>query len=87
MLQAWTGEPFEWRGRTVVVTPKPATEPHPMVFVGGGVPAAARRAARLRLPMLPMNTDQSVRDAYFEEAERVGYQGFLIARPARRSCT
>ena len=59
--EAWTGEAFEWRGRTIMVTPKPATEPHPMVLVGGGVPAAARRAARLRLPMLPMNTDQSVR--------------------------
>jgi alkanesulfonate monooxygenase SsuD/methylene tetrahydromethanopterin reductase-like flavin-dependent oxidoreductase (luciferase family) len=78
MKEAWTGEPFDWRGRSVVVTPKPATQPHPMVFVGGGVPAAARRAARLRLPMLPMNTDQSVRDAYFEEAKRVGYEGFLI---------
>ena len=25
LLQAWQGEPFEWRGRTVTVTPKPAT--------------------------------------------------------------
>jgi len=79
MKEAWTGEPFEWRGRTVVVTPKPASDPHPMVFVGGGVAAAARRAARLRLPMLPMNTDQSVRDAYYDEAKKVGYDGFLIA--------
>jgi alkanesulfonate monooxygenase SsuD/methylene tetrahydromethanopterin reductase-like flavin-dependent oxidoreductase (luciferase family) len=78
MLQAWTGEPFEWEGRTVTVTPKPASLPHPMVLVGGGVPAAARRAARLRLPMLPMNTDQIVRDAYAEESERVGYRGFLV---------
>jgi alkanesulfonate monooxygenase SsuD/methylene tetrahydromethanopterin reductase-like flavin-dependent oxidoreductase (luciferase family) len=78
MLQAWSGEPFEWQGRTVTVTPKPASQPHPMVLVGGGVPAAARRAARLRLPMLPMNTDQSVRDAYAEESKRVGYRGFLV---------
>ena len=61
--------------RTSCVTPKPATEPHPMLFVGGGVPAAARRAARLRLPMFPMNTDQSVRDAYFDEAKKIGYRG------------
>ena len=78
LLEAWKGEPFEWRGRTVTVTPKPATLPHPMVLVGGGVPAAARRAARLRLPMLPMNTDQVVRDAYAEEGKRVGYKGFVV---------
>lgn len=78
ILEAWKGEPFEWRDRVVVVTPKPASLPHPMVLVGGGVPAAARRAARLRLPMLPMNTDQVVRDAYEEESKRVGYKGFLV---------
>ena len=78
MLRAWSGEPFEWQGRRVTVTPRPATLPHPMVLVGGGVPAAARRAARLHLPMLPMNTDQVVRDAYAEESERVGYRGFLV---------
>ncbi|MDQ1467762.1 MAG: hypothetical protein QOH10_2177, partial [Actinomycetota bacterium] len=27
MLQAWSGEPFEWQGRTVTVTPKPASQP------------------------------------------------------------
>ncbi len=78
MLRAWSGEPFEWQGRRVTVTPRPATLPHPMVLVGGGVPAAARRAARLHLPMLPMNADQVVRDAYAEESERVGYRGFLV---------
>jgi alkanesulfonate monooxygenase SsuD/methylene tetrahydromethanopterin reductase-like flavin-dependent oxidoreductase (luciferase family) len=78
MLEAWKGEPFEWRGRKIVVTPKPASQPHPMVLVGGGVPAAARRAARLRLPMLPMNTDQVVRDAYKDEGEKVGYRGLVV---------
>ena len=76
--EAWTGEPFDWRGRTVIVTPKPATEPHPMVLIGGGVPAAARRAARLRLPMMPMNSDESVRDAYDDEASKLGYRGFVV---------
>src|SRR5919202_7145849 len=32
MRRAWTGEPFEWRGRTIRVTPRPFTEPHPMVL-------------------------------------------------------
>ena len=47
-----------------------------MVLVGGGVPAAG--AARLRLPMLPMNTDQVVRDAYVDEGEKVGYRGLVV---------
>ena len=29
LKQAWTGEPFEWQGRTVVVTPKPASAAAP----------------------------------------------------------
>ena len=61
MLQAWTGEPFEWRGRTITVTPKPFTQPHPTLLIGGGVEAAARHAARLRLPMMPMNEDSAAR--------------------------
>ncbi|GIU88180.1 MAG TPA: LLM class flavin-dependent oxidoreductase [Candidatus Tectomicrobia bacterium] len=81
MLRAWTGEPFEWRGRTIRVTPRPVTQPHPTVLMGGGVPAAARRAARLRLPMLPMNTDESVVAAYHDEARRVGFDGGFVMVP------
>src|SRR5438876_8520321 len=33
MRQAWTGEPFTWRGRTIRVTPKAAAPP--MVLDGG----------------------------------------------------
>jgi alkanesulfonate monooxygenase SsuD/methylene tetrahydromethanopterin reductase-like flavin-dependent oxidoreductase (luciferase family) len=81
VLQALTGEPFEWQGRTVRVTPAAVSDPRRMVFVGGGAPAAARRAARLRLPMLPMNTDQAVRDAYFDEATKIGFEGGLVLEP------
>ena len=69
-------------GREVLVTPRPVTQPHPMLFVGGGVPGAARRAARLRLPMMPMNTDPELPIAYAEEAERVGYEGGFVMHPA-----
>ncbi|MGY1578757.1 LLM class flavin-dependent oxidoreductase [Streptomyces sp. MN13] len=50
LLRAWTGEEFAYRGRTVRVTPRPFTEPHPLLLVGGSSRAAARRAARLGLP-------------------------------------
>lgn len=53
LLRAWTGEPFSYRGRTVRVTPRPYTEPHPLLLVGGSSKAAARRAARLGLPFFP----------------------------------
>ncbi len=81
VLEALQGEPFEWRGRDVVVTPKPITDPKHMLFVGGGVPAAARRAARLRLSMFPMNDDQSVRDAYFDEAKKIGFESGFVLEP------
>ncbi|MCH2172858.1 LLM class flavin-dependent oxidoreductase [Myxococcota bacterium] len=42
---AFTGEPFEWKGRRCHVTPKP--DPVPPILLGGGSKAAARRAARI----------------------------------------
>ncbi len=44
---AWTGEPFEFRGRTVTVRPAPFREPRPPIFLGGASAGAARRAARI----------------------------------------
>jgi alkanesulfonate monooxygenase SsuD/methylene tetrahydromethanopterin reductase-like flavin-dependent oxidoreductase (luciferase family) len=81
VLRALTGQPFEWQGRQVRVTPAAVTDPRNMFFVGGGVAAAARRAARLHLSMFPMNTDQSVRDAYFDEAKKVGFEGGMVLEP------
>jgi alkanesulfonate monooxygenase SsuD/methylene tetrahydromethanopterin reductase-like flavin-dependent oxidoreductase (luciferase family) len=78
---ALTGETFEWQGRTIQSTPASITPPENLLFVGGGVPAAARRAARLHLPMFPMNTDAAVRDAYYEEAKRVGFDRPFLIEP------
>jgi len=44
---AWTGEPFEFRGRTVTVRPRPYRDPRPPIFLGGSSEGAARRAARI----------------------------------------
>ncbi len=51
LRQAWTGLPFEWRGRRVQVTPRP--EPPPPIVLGGAFPASARRAARIADGWLP----------------------------------
>jgi alkanesulfonate monooxygenase SsuD/methylene tetrahydromethanopterin reductase-like flavin-dependent oxidoreductase (luciferase family) len=44
---AFTGEPFEYRGRTVQVTPAPCQPGGPAIILGGSSEPAARRAARI----------------------------------------
>ena len=51
LRRAWTGEPFEFRGRRVRVRPVP--DPAPPILLGGSSPAAARRAARIADGWLP----------------------------------
>ena len=53
LRQAWTGEPFEFRGRSVQVTPRPHQPGGPPLSVGGSTAAAARRAARLGADFMP----------------------------------
>lgn len=55
LRQAWSGEPFEWRGRRVHVTPRP--EPPPPIILGGAYPRSARRAARIADGWLPRTPD------------------------------
>jgi alkanesulfonate monooxygenase SsuD/methylene tetrahydromethanopterin reductase-like flavin-dependent oxidoreductase (luciferase family) len=47
LRKAWTGEPFEFEGRTVRVTPTPTRSGGPLITLGGSTEAAARRAARI----------------------------------------
>jgi alkanesulfonate monooxygenase SsuD/methylene tetrahydromethanopterin reductase-like flavin-dependent oxidoreductase (luciferase family) len=75
MRKAWTGEPFEWRGRTVRVTPKPKAPP--MIIIGGSTEKAARRAARLRAGFFPAIGDPGLADAYNAECARLGFSGFV----------
>jgi alkanesulfonate monooxygenase SsuD/methylene tetrahydromethanopterin reductase-like flavin-dependent oxidoreductase (luciferase family) len=70
LRQAWTGEEFEYRGRRVRVTPRPARPEGPGLILGGASPAAARRAARLGLGFLPV--DASVWGYYQEACAELG---------------
>ena len=79
MRQAWTGDPFEWRGRTVRVTPKPKAPP--MILVGGSTAVAARRAARLRAGFFPAIGDQRLADVYNAECARLGFKGGFVNLP------
>jgi alkanesulfonate monooxygenase SsuD/methylene tetrahydromethanopterin reductase-like flavin-dependent oxidoreductase (luciferase family) len=57
LRQAWTGEPFEYRGRAVRVTPVPATPGGPPLILGGSSAAAAKRAVRLDMHYFPLNKE------------------------------
>lgn len=68
--QSWTGEPFEYRGETVQILPRPHQRPRPRLFIGGSAEASARRAARLGdgyFPAMP-----GLWEIYEEECRRLG---------------
>ncbi len=78
MLKAWTGEPFDYRGTTVRVTPRPLTQPHPPMMIGGTSRASARRAARLGLPLLPAEHLPDLEAYYYEQCRQQGTQGMCM---------
>jgi alkanesulfonate monooxygenase SsuD/methylene tetrahydromethanopterin reductase-like flavin-dependent oxidoreductase (luciferase family) len=67
---AFTGEPFEHRGRTVHVTPAPFRPGGPSVLLGGSSEPAARRAARIADGFIPSVPE--VWDFYREEVQQLG---------------
>jgi alkanesulfonate monooxygenase SsuD/methylene tetrahydromethanopterin reductase-like flavin-dependent oxidoreductase (luciferase family) len=81
MVKAWTGEPFEYDGETVQVTPRPLQQPHPMVMIGGSGPAAAKRAARFGFGFFPPIGDEHLAEVYREECQRLGMPEGLVLAP------
>jgi hypothetical protein len=67
---AWTGEPFEFRGHTVQVRPRPAQPGGPVLSLAGASEASAKRAARLGLPYQPIN--DHFFGVYLAEVARLG---------------
>jgi alkanesulfonate monooxygenase SsuD/methylene tetrahydromethanopterin reductase-like flavin-dependent oxidoreductase (luciferase family) len=70
LKQAWSGEPFEYRGHTVRVLPRPAQRPRPEIALGGSSPAAAKRAARIADDFQPVVP--KLYDIYLEELAALG---------------
>jgi alkanesulfonate monooxygenase SsuD/methylene tetrahydromethanopterin reductase-like flavin-dependent oxidoreductase (luciferase family) len=87
MLKAWTGEPFEYRGTTVQVTPRPFTQPHPTLMLGGSSKVAVRRAARFGLPYLPPANLPELEAYYYEQCKEHGTQGFCAMPPEHTAMT
>jgi len=82
VLKGWTGEPFEFRGRKVRVTPRPFTQPHPILMLGGTSKPAVRRAARFGLPISLAANMPELEAVYNEECAKHGTQGFISMPPA-----
>jgi alkanesulfonate monooxygenase SsuD/methylene tetrahydromethanopterin reductase-like flavin-dependent oxidoreductase (luciferase family) len=74
LLSAKTGEPFEYEGRSIHVTPPPLTPGGPFVAWGGGSNAAARRAGRHGLGFFAQKGDPELGVAYEEAARQAGHE-------------
>lgn len=78
LLRAWQGEPFEYNGRMIRVTPTPRSKPHPPFAIGGMTKAAARRAARFGLPFYPALGLPELEPVYREALARHGRRGVVV---------
>jgi alkanesulfonate monooxygenase SsuD/methylene tetrahydromethanopterin reductase-like flavin-dependent oxidoreductase (luciferase family) len=67
---AFTGEPFEYRGRTVHITPAPFRPGGPTISLGGSSKPAAQRAARIADGFIPSTPDVWI--FYRDEVQRLG---------------
>lgn len=81
LIRAWDDSDFDYRGKTINVTPKPFSRPHPVFLVGGASKVAARRAARFGLPFAPPIVDTELEAYYHQQLERYGTEGFVYAPP------
>jgi alkanesulfonate monooxygenase SsuD/methylene tetrahydromethanopterin reductase-like flavin-dependent oxidoreductase (luciferase family) len=80
---AFTGEAFDYQGRRVRVSPKPVQPGGPKIMVGGGVTAAALRAARLGDGFFPTVARPELVDCYRAECARLGrHVGRVISSAA-----
>jgi alkanesulfonate monooxygenase SsuD/methylene tetrahydromethanopterin reductase-like flavin-dependent oxidoreductase (luciferase family) len=70
LRKAFTGKRFEFRGRTVRVTPEPYRPGGPGIILGGSSEAAARRAARIADGFIPSMPD--VWAFYRDEVQKLG---------------
>ena len=78
MLKAWTGEPFEYRGTTVQVTPRPFTQPHPTLMIGGTSKARGSAGGALRPAVLTAAHLPELEAYYYEQCAEHGTQGFCM---------
>ena len=87
LLQAKTGEPFEYEGRRIHVTPAPVTPGGPRLSWGGSSVAAARRAGRHGLDFIAQGGAPALEAVYAEAARAHGHQPGFCMIPSRDMAT
>jgi alkanesulfonate monooxygenase SsuD/methylene tetrahydromethanopterin reductase-like flavin-dependent oxidoreductase (luciferase family) len=87
LLQAWTGEAFEYEGRPVQVTPKPLTQGGPTLMMGGNSAAAAKRAGRFGMGLIAEGGEPSLSAIYLEACREAGNPPGLCVVPPSGSVT
>jgi alkanesulfonate monooxygenase SsuD/methylene tetrahydromethanopterin reductase-like flavin-dependent oxidoreductase (luciferase family) len=70
ILRALSGERFKDEGREIYIRPLSVQKPHPTIFLGGGVPATAKRAARFGVGLYPLTP--AIIPMYQEECAKRG---------------
>lgn len=68
--KAWSGETFEHGDRIITITPRPHSEPRPMLLMGGSSRPAARRAAKYADFFIPSGPE--IFEFYREELVKLG---------------
>lgn len=81
ILRALQGERYEADGREIFVRPLPVQDPRDILLVGGGVKAAAERAARFDLGFAPINP--KLFPLYIERMQENGHTPRKMHGPAR----
>ncbi len=72
IYQCFAGEPFEYEGRPVHVTPQPLTPGGPALIMGGNSKVAVRRAARFGMSMMTQGGDPGLEAIYREACAEFG---------------
>jgi alkanesulfonate monooxygenase SsuD/methylene tetrahydromethanopterin reductase-like flavin-dependent oxidoreductase (luciferase family) len=80
LKRALRGEPFEHAGRSVLVRPRPAQDPHPALILGASSASAARRAARLGDGIMSATPESEIISAYLSERARLGRDPGTVIR-------
>lgn len=81
LRRAWKGEPFDYQGRRVCVTPVPATPGGPVLAMGGNSRIAVRRAARFGMGMITQGGDASLEAVYREACAEFGTEPQPFVNP------